>query len=59
MGSKKKHGDSGRFVWRDSKTGRYLDVKVAKPATRVRGDNAYKIKEAVEKSGGGSVRKKK
>jgi hypothetical protein len=46
------------FVWRDG-TGRYHDVKVADPLVRPRGVTVEKIRKAVGKSGGGSLRKEK
>jgi hypothetical protein len=48
-----------RFVWRDAKSGRYLDVRVADPHVRPHGVTIEKIKKAVQKSGGGSARKEK
>jgi hypothetical protein len=47
------------FVWRDAKSGRYLDVKIPDPHVRHRDVPIEKIRKAVQKSGGGSVQRKK
>jgi hypothetical protein len=47
-----------KFVWRDG-AGRYHAVNVADPLVRPRGATVEKIRKAVGKLGGGSVRKEK
>jgi hypothetical protein len=57
----KKRDDGKRYVWRDSSSGRLLDVIVADPPVKPKGVSVGKIRDAVRKSGGGgtTVRKHK
>jgi hypothetical protein len=53
----KKREPGNRYVWRDDRTGRLLDVIVRDPPVKPRGVSVGKIKEAVRKSGGATVRR--
>lgn len=55
----KKRERGKRYVWRDDRTGRFLDVIVADPPVKPRSVSVDKIREAVRKSGGATVRKDK
>lgn len=48
-----KKSERNRYVWRDAQSGRYLSVEIADPAVKPRRVSISKIKEAIEKSGGG------
>jgi hypothetical protein len=55
----KKRESANRYVWRDERTGRLLDVIVRDPPVKPRGVSVARIKEAVKKSGGTAVRRDK
>ena len=55
-----KKGERNRYVWRDAHSGRLLSIAIADPAVKPRRVSVTKIKEAIEKSGGGvSMRTKR
>jgi hypothetical protein len=60
MAKAMKKGERNRYVWRDAHSGRFVYVEVPDPAVKPRGISVTKIREAVEKSGGGvSMRTKR
>ena len=60
MAKAMKKGVRNRYVWRDANSGRFVYVEVPDPAVRPRRVSITKIREAVEKSGGGvSMRTKR
>jgi hypothetical protein len=53
----KKRVREKRYVWRDARTGEFLDVIVADPPVKPRRVSVQKIREAVRRSDSPAVRK--
>jgi hypothetical protein len=45
--AQRKHSSKNRYVWRDSDTGRFVDVVIADPAVKPKGVTVEKIRKAV------------